>query len=89
LTPAWAVTVIERSSTSMISSSAVMSITMPPRIGRQPPWVPEPPPQGTTGVRCASAIASTSATASSVSGRTTISGRAIGVPAAAACSAGQ
>ena len=66
-----------------------MSITIPPRIGRQPPCVPEPPPQGTTGVRCASAIASTSATASSVSGRTTISGRAIGVPAAAACSAGQ
>jgi hypothetical protein len=89
LTPAWAVTVIETSSISTISSSPPRSITMPPRIGRQPPWVPEPPPQGTTGTRCSSAIRTTSATCSSVRGRTTTSGRAIGAPAAAACSAGQ
>ena len=62
---------------------------MPPWMASAPPWVPDPPPQGTTGVRCASAVASTDATSSSVRGRTTISGRASGVPAAAAASAGQ
>ena len=66
-----------------------MSITMPPWIGSAPPCVPEPPPQGTTGVPCASATATIAATSSSVRGRTTTWGRASGRPAAAASSAGQ
>ena len=43
-------------------------MTMPPWIGSAPPCVPDPPPQGTTGVPCSSAIARTVATSSSVRG---------------------
>jgi hypothetical protein len=89
LTPACAVAVIDTSSISTISSSERMSMTMPPWIARAPPCVPEPPPQGTTGVPCSSASATMAATSSSVRGWTTISGRASGVPAAAAAKAGQ
>jgi hypothetical protein len=87
--PAWAVTVIEMSSISITWSSDRRSITMPPWMGSAPPCVPDPPPHGTTGMRCSDAIASTVATSSSVRGRTTTSGRANGAPAAFACNAGQ
>jgi hypothetical protein len=68
LAPAWTVAVIDTSSISTISSSERMSTTIPPWIARAAPCVPEPPPHGTTGVPCSSAIAKIAATSASVRG---------------------
>ena len=73
-TPASAVTIMFRSSSSTIRVMRSRQREMPPLSGMLPPVRPLAAPRGVTGISCSQATAMTRDTSSVVSGRTTRSG---------------